>query len=887
MKKTFLFFVLLSSFWAMAQEQTCTYRGILLDSLSLPVIDASISAFDAKNQSAGYTFSDKNGEFKLDMPCGKKYELEIEHLNYKSKIVKVDLQKSMREKIQMATSSVGLKEIVAQGVQPITIKGDTIEYDAASFKSGTEENLEDILKKLPGLSVEDGKIYYQGKEMKSIKVEGREIFGGNQKLVTKNLPSDAVSKVQLNKKFKSNPFANSVQADEDFELNIVLEENKKNLVFGNATIGGDAHKHTDLQEKLFYFSKKTDATLISDYNTYGKEVFTSSDYFQFLGGNSEFNSEGGTSSLRNAMGNVSFNTDDNASITRNFLSAGNLGYQPNKNLNISGFAMGTQNSVEYNSTSERLYPNFEQKDLNQNHQKIFAFISRLNVEYISPKNLLVKYRVNFNLQNAENDTRTSSFINQEENPSVFRNTQNKRDNAVVNQKLSLIKKIKQDDNLGFYFSHIYQKETPTIDLLSSAAPFGSIFNLMPQNKAYQLNQNKNFKSNTFQFLSIYNHLLTNKSNLRLKLGANYTLQDLNNQLKSYERILNNDKILGDSDFNFQEYYADASYKRVFFNRKLSFTAGLTLNYFNSENKPENALNNQLSKTNFLPHFEIKYRINNFNDIGVEYDNDIQVPSINEWTPGYAMQSYFSLYEGNPSLGIVKNQKINLRYNYYNAFKFMNLHIGGSYNRIKEGIKVKGVFDGQNQISTAFNADFPDEIWSARFFSSKRFSKLYSLKINGNYSHSTYQSVSNNISYKAQSQNHNYKINNTFKWNKKLEISLGADASFSQYKLSNRDNKFSNLTPFAEAAVAITDKILLKTEYSYFKQWQDGKNINDFQGLDASLRIKPAKKTYINFIAGNLLNDKTIVSSGFNDFYTYVFTKETLGRYFLVQVRYKF
>lgn len=256
MKKTFLFFVLLSNFWAMAQEQTCTYRGILLDSLSLPVIDASISAFDAKNQSAGYTFSDKNGEFKLDMPCGKKYELEIEHLNYKSKIVKVDLQKSMREKISMATSSVGLKEIVAQGVQPITIKGDTIEYDAASFKSGTEENLEDILKKLPGLSVEDGKIYYQGKEMKSIKVEGREIFGGNQKLVTKNLPSDAVSKVQLNKKFKSNPFANSVQADEDFELNIVLEENKKNLVLGMLPLGAMRTSTRICRKSFFIFLKR-------------------------------------------------------------------------------------------------------------------------------------------------------------------------------------------------------------------------------------------------------------------------------------------------------------------------------------------------------------------------------------------------------------------------------------------------------------------------------------------------------------------------------------------------------------------------------------------------------------------------------------------------------
>src|SRR5690606_18212537 len=188
-------------------------------------------------------------------------------VNYEPLLIQVDLTKNIRQEIYLSNSTVKLKDVVAQGRVPIKMKGDTIEYDADSFKTGSEESLEDILKKLPGIQVEDGKVYYQGKEIRSIKVEGREIFGGNTKLLTKNLPSDAVDKIQLNKKFKANPFANSLQDEEQPELNIVLKEDKKNLIFGNVTLGGDANDHYDVQEKLFRFSRKTDATLISDFNT--------------------------------------------------------------------------------------------------------------------------------------------------------------------------------------------------------------------------------------------------------------------------------------------------------------------------------------------------------------------------------------------------------------------------------------------------------------------------------------------------------------------------------------------------------------------------------------------------------------------------------------------
>src|SRR5690606_16690217 len=144
-----------------------------------PVFDASVSAFNSKNEGVAFTFTDIEGHFSLDVPCGQNYDLEVEHYEYESYSQNLLVDKSKSLKIKMKKSAVSLQEAVSKAKQPITVKGDTIEYDADSFRTAADENLEDLLKKLPGLQVEDGKVYYEGKEIKTIKVGDREVLGGN------------------------------------------------------------------------------------------------------------------------------------------------------------------------------------------------------------------------------------------------------------------------------------------------------------------------------------------------------------------------------------------------------------------------------------------------------------------------------------------------------------------------------------------------------------------------------------------------------------------------------------------------------------------------------------------------------------------------------------
>ncbi|MGI9526752.1 MAG: outer membrane beta-barrel protein [Weeksellaceae bacterium] len=865
-------------------QENCTYRAMILDSLNLPVYDASITAFDENDNSAGYTFSDNQGEFKLEMPCGKSYELEIEHLSYKPLVHKVNLDKSKREKITLKQSTVQLKDVIAKGRVPIKMKGDTIEYDADSFKTGEEEDLEDILKKLPGIQVENGKVYYQGKQINSIKVEGREIFGGNTKLLTKNLPSDAVDKIQLNKKFKSNPFANSLQDDEQPQLNITLKEDKKNLIFGNITAGGDADKHYDLQEKLFRFSRKTDATLISDFNTFGKEVFSNEDYFQFLGGMSEFTEEGGSMALRNSMRNVMFGAGDKATSMKNHLGALHFGYEPNNKMNVTAFALATDNDLNYKSTTERIYPEFTQRDENTNKQNIFSFISRLKIDYNLDSKSNLKYRVNFNQQNADNSAEITSFLNDDSTPIQFRNSKNKRENSNLLQRLSYIRKVGSNDNFGLYLTHSYQKEAPDLKLNSTEELFPSFFNFKPTTDGYILNQKEDLSSNTLQGLAIYNHLITNLSNLRIKMGANYSRQNLENQILDSNQPIVNEFTPADMSFNFTELYADATYTRKF--DKLKVDVGAGLHHYKTENKG-NRTNSERNITRVLPHLEAEYAFSLSKSLNLNYNHSYEIPQVKELTDAYNINNYYSIFRGNPDLKETKFHQIDLSYRVFNAFSFFNLWVNASYTRKLDNIRTEGLFEDLVQFTSPFNSDIPEDTWTARLYGSKRFTKMYSLKLNASASVATFASRNNLIDLENTSTLYSATLTNTLKIRKKLEINAGI--SFLQNKYTNDflDNEFINLNPFLKTAWVLSDKLLFQSEYTFNNQYSNGDNINRNHDLMASIRYKPAKRVYTYLSAGNLLNNNQIVSNSYNDFYTVINTRQTLGRYIIASVKVKF
>lgn len=887
MKKFLLFALSIFIFQISFAQETCKLRGEIRDSIGLPVFDASVSAFNSKNEGVAFTFTDTEGGFVLELPCGESYDVEAEHFDFESYAQNINMDRSKSVTFRMKRAAISLQEAVIRAKQPITVKGDTIEYDADSFRTAADENLEDLLKKLPGLQVENGKVYYEGKEITTIKVGNREVLGGNTKLLTKNLPADAIDKIQLNKKFKANPFANSLSDDEEAMLNIELKEDKKSLIFGNATLGGDAHEHSDVQTKMFYFSPKTDGTFIADYNTFGKEVFTYEDYFAFLGGMSELMEEGSSFSLRQEQNRISLGTAQDAADMNAFLSALHFGYEPSKKVYTNGFVLFNNHNLNFRSTQERIGAGMNYRDEQMNDQHLLSTLGRFRMDYTPNSKSQIKYRVNFNYLENVDEQFADTHLNEISTGS--RNNLNEKTSFSLRQNLSYIRKVGRDHNVGVYVRHQISNDQPDLYINSDMIPL-----VIDSVNFFNLRQNKEMNTQNLQVYGIYNHLLTNTSNLRLKAGSNFSWQKLENNIYENNSLVNREFFQSDSDFNFTELYADLTYTKKFGPLKIDVGAGV----HNFREKTNLIVGQQeLNFTKILPHLNAELNLRNTHNFNLSYLQEYKLPNLTDLSNGYDVQNYFSVFKGFLGLRESLYHTATLRYGYFNSFNFLNFYTGATYNRSIDNIQNTSNLGAFPQINSLINNPEDDQTLSVYFGGSKRFSRIYSLFANGNISYSDYFTrinlldqnnnlISNLVNNSTLIQN--YTLTNKFKIKKKVELDLGLNYMHSDFK-SLTENDFTTWRPFGRFAWSISDKFLFQSDYSYRIQYQSDDLINENQSLNASLRFHLAKSTYLTLIGGNLLGNETIVTSSFDavNNQTIINTKEVLGRYFLVQLRYKF
>ncbi|MGV0829832.1 TonB-dependent receptor domain-containing protein [Empedobacter brevis] len=914
--KKILYLILFITSTQISFAQECKLKGAVADENGIPVTDASVSVFDSKNEGKGFVFTSNIGEFEFKLPCGEKYDIEIEQPGFDTYIENIDLTENTTRKLKLKKGKeISLKETIVKAQQAIKVKGDTIEFDADSFKVGNEEVLEDILKKLPGIEVQNGKVLYKGKEMKQVTVGGREVLGGNEKLLNKNLPSDAVSKIQLNTKFKSNPFASSLQEDdEQFSLNIELKEDMKRLAFGNVTLGGDADQHTDAQAKVFYFSEKTDATLINDFNTFGKQVFDQDDYVSFFGGYSEFNAEGSIYSLRGNSNNLNLMSKNDAPSMNTYNGAVHFGVEPNKKLKVSGFGLVNTNNIRYDSRSERFYNNIETPyttvDEERNKSNVLMGMSRLRLDYSPNDKGQIKYRLNFNYLDSENEQLVDSYYNGQKNS--FRNVNSDQKNYSLAQTLSYIRKVGRDDNVGLYFRHQYQKDTPDYNILSTANPFSSFDmfkNLSQVDNQYNLNQNQNYVLNTVQFYGIYNHLLTNTANLKLKAGTSFSTQDFDNSIYDFNTLLNNNALISHTGLDYNETFVDATLTKKIGNFQLDAGAGVS--FFSEKSSYQDGEKIKRNGTKVLPHINLQYKFNNATSIRASYTQDYSYPYTKEFNDSYTIQSYQSIFYGNRDLKQALTHNASLNFNHFNSFSFFHVFANVTYSLRKNSIQTQSVLNrdfiisandtivNTYQFNTMINSDDDQETYSGYFMIGKRFTKWYNVRFTGNISTSNYYTITRNIEYRNgtvindeinnvnnKSFTQTYNLENAFTFKKVFELKAGLNLNLSKYQ-SLAEQKFTNWRPYGDAAWSVTDKLLVQTDFSYRLQYRDGEELNTAKEWNASARYNIARKTYLTLTGGNLLGNNIIVSNGFSDNYISTTTKNVLGRYFIVSLRYKF
>ena len=240
-KNLFLLFLLFTFYSKTFSQSNGTLKGVAFDTaVNKSVPNATITVMKKKDSSlVTFTMADNNGKFSLTGLADGSYRVLITHVNYHNANTSFTIDTEHKNidlgNIIMYDKSKVLKEVLVTAESaPVTLVGDTIQYNAGSFKTLPNANVEDLLKKLPGVKVDkDGTVKAQGEKVQKVLVDGKEFFGNDPKIATKNLPADAVDKVQVFDKLSDQAQMTGFDdGNSEKTINLTLKKDKKKGAFG-------------------------------------------------------------------------------------------------------------------------------------------------------------------------------------------------------------------------------------------------------------------------------------------------------------------------------------------------------------------------------------------------------------------------------------------------------------------------------------------------------------------------------------------------------------------------------------------------------------------------------------------------------------------------------
>ncbi|MGB5376963.1 carboxypeptidase regulatory-like domain-containing protein, partial [Muriicola sp.] len=332
-------------------------EGIVRDTLNSPLELANVIAINQETSGLeSYGITDEQGRFKLELGKNRTYKIQISYIGMKTFVDILTTKESdiTKDYNLQADNALDAVELVYE--MPVSVKGDTLVYNADSFNTGTERKLEDVLENLPGVEInEDGQIEVEGKVVNKLMVNGKDFFDGDTKLATKNIPSKAVDKIQVLRNYSEVGQLSGVSNNQDnVALNIKLKEGKENFWFGNITAGGGTSPDNELyllQPKLFYYSPKYSLNFIGDMNNTGEVALTRRDIRAFGGGFRAPSRSSGTNINLGDNGLNFLTSQGNALEIENKLATGNFSYSPNQALDLSGFLIYNSSRILSRETS--------------------------------------------------------------------------------------------------------------------------------------------------------------------------------------------------------------------------------------------------------------------------------------------------------------------------------------------------------------------------------------------------------------------------------------------------------------------------------------------------------------------------------------------------------
>ncbi len=741
MKKIFILSVLLLSLFTLvhAQKSNGSIKGKLIDtSAKQPVSEATVSVINTKDSSlATFTLSNKQGVFEIkDLEEGT-YQLVITHLGFETIKKTISIIPSAKTidlgELKVQKEYKTLTGVTVTNDAPVIIKADTVQFRADAFKTKPNATVEDLLKKIPGMQVDkDGTVKTQGETVQKVYVDGKEFFGNDPKLATKNLTADMVESVQVfDDMSEQAKFTKIDDGSKQKAVNIKLKKDKNKGVFGRALVAGGYNKENGARyEGNLSFNKFNGNQRISflfNANNINKQGFSFSDIISSMGGFSGFGGGGGNRGgggdfggggggfggggmqIASSRGGGFFGSNTPTGITKS-LSAGLNFNNEWSRFKVSGsyFFSRTNNNQEQNTfrqssmindTISYLTKNSVSNNINQNNR----FNIRMEYQIDSMNSIL--YTPSLTLQHSDNMNEDLSSTNYSKGDfgyialtSTTKNT-NKRDGVNLNNNLLFRKKFHHiGRTLTLGWSNTYgdsKSDGFNISPIKFYKPDGTLYR--SSNQDQQNNQKTSTHNNTISVS------YTEPAGLNKLIELNYAYThnastsdkktfDYNSGTGNYD--ITNKPLTNNFENGFVANRFGANYRvqEKKYNYQLGIgvqRATLTSNGFQFINGKDSLFQTQQSYTNFFPTASFNWTPSRTKGLRINYRGRTNQPSVSQLQNVMDVSNPLYIKTGNPELNQEFTHSFNTSYNTFNilTFKFLaaNLSFSTTQNKIVNSI----------------------------------------------------------------------------------------------------------------------------------------------------------------------------------------------------------
>ncbi|MDP9081376.1 MAG: TonB-dependent receptor family protein [Bacteroidota bacterium] len=746
--------IILLSFTTSAQQIKRQVKGKLVDQAGKAIDYATISIVNAADSLLEKSaVSDKNGAFEISDLKNGSYRLIASQLGLKNYVrtftVTTDKPAIDFGALTMVKDIHNLNEVAVKGEKaPVTIKKDTVEFNAGSFKTQANDNLEQLLKKIPGMDVDkDGKVTTGGKDVKKVMVDGREFFGNDPKAATKNLPADAIDKVQvIDDKTDKTKNTGIDDGQRDKVVNVTLKADKKKGWFGNATAAGGTQDRYLGQFNLNHFDNKKQLSFLFLSNNVNESGFSFDDLNNFTGGNvfDAFSNGSGNTS-------ISINSSGRANVNGAF-SGVNDGLITNHSGGINYSDMyGKKEQLKFNVnlisviSSNKLV---KLSDLQDNPNNLFT------KQQTGGNNTLNSYRLNFSfdykmdsLTNLKFKPSISTTLNKN-NSSLFSNTLNGSMDSVNNisqmlngrktspaygGQFSVNHKLHNGKgSVNLFANGNYSKSDYDYTNISASRYFASGQPNSDLNQQASQDNNATFFSGTASYVrqlsakKKINLTLSQSFDYRKQIADQYTL-DYNGATGKYEII---DPLLS-GNFNNRNwrYTTTAGLNKSTDNITVNVNfavANLGLQGdFTSNNKFSTVKRDAFA---LVPNATFSYRKKNGPNLYLSVGTDVTLPSATDLQPVFNNTDPLYIKQGNPNLVMSRSLNTNVNYNYFDMKDNYYFNFYGSFTPTWNGFSTASTIDA-NGITTSKPIN-TDGNYSSNFgFNFGKPTKIKGLKLN--------------------------------------------------------------------------------------------------------------------------------------------------------------